>query len=107
MVDYEIIGERIRTSRKQRKLTQENLAECCNLTVEYISKIENGKAKPTIDTLGMICEAIDCDMGFLFSGVSIDSKHYKLDEICRLFQNCKPEIKPIALDLIRKLSNLE
>lgn len=107
MVDYDVIGERIRENRKQHRLTQEKLAEYCGITVEYLSKIENGKAKPTLDTLGKICEVLNCDMSCLFSGAVTGLENYKLEEISMYYQNCKPEIKPLALDLIKKLSTIE
>ena len=107
MVDYEMIGGRIKTCRLQNKLTQESLAEICGITVEYLSKIENGKAKPTIDTLGNICDALGSDMSYLFSGSLVDLSNYKLDDISRYYKDCKPEIKPIALEIVKKLARIK
>lgn len=107
MVDYEVIGGRIKTRRLENTLTQEALAEICGITVEYLSKIENGKARPTLDTLGKICEALDFDMANLFSNSLLGLKNYKLDDICMYYQNCKPEIKPVALEIVRTLSSIK
>lgn len=43
MLDYIIIGKRIKEIRLQKPLTQEKLAEMCNLSASYISLIESGK----------------------------------------------------------------
>ena len=107
MVDYAVIGERIRACRLQNNSTQESLAEACNITVEYLSKIENGKAKPTLDTLGKICELLDYDMANLFAGSLPVLQNYKIDDISRYYQSCKPEIKPIALEIIKKLASIK
>ena len=107
MVDYEMIGGRIKSFRLQKKLTQESLAEACNITIEYLSKIENGRAKPTLDTLSKICEMLDYDMANLFAGSLPGLQNYKLDDISRYYQRCKPEIKPIALEIIKKLASIK
>lgn len=49
---YRQIGERIRSLRKLARLTQEQLAEQADLSVQFVGFIERGQAKPTIDTHG-------------------------------------------------------
>ena len=107
MVDYGLIGKQIKMHRLQADLTQEVLAEKCNLTIEYLSKIENGKVHPTIDTLANICELLAFDMSELFSGVIVGLVNYRNEDIVNYYQKCSPEIKPIAIDLIKKLSEIE
>ena len=51
MVDYKVIGLRLKTYRQQAGLTQETVAERAGITVVYLSKIENGHVRPTIDLL--------------------------------------------------------
>ncbi len=45
------IGPKIKSIRKQRGLTQEELASRCELTKGYISQLENDIASPSIATL--------------------------------------------------------
>ena len=66
-LDYEKIGHHVKVSRKEENLTQEALAEKCDTTSRYLSDIENGKCKPSLDMLAKICVALD---------VSIDSLLY-------------------------------
>ena len=61
------IGHRVKVSRKEENLSQEALAEKCATTSRYLSDIENGKCKPSLDMLAKICVALD---------VSIDSLLY-------------------------------
>lgn len=42
VLNYKRIGQRIRVIRRARKMTQAELAECANLSVPYVSHIENG-----------------------------------------------------------------
>ena len=49
-IDYTMIGKRLKESRMAAKLTQEKVAEAADITTVYLSKIENGKVTPTLDT---------------------------------------------------------
>lgn len=48
----------LRTNRQRRGLTQEELANRCGIDRTYISMIERGKRKPTLNILFKICEHI-------------------------------------------------
>ena len=69
--------------------------------MELVSKIENGKAKPTIDTLGRICEVLDFDMANLFAGSLISLQNYKLDDISQYFQR----VQSLCSDFLQFLTD--
>ena len=48
------IGEKIRTLRKQKKMTQEQLGEYLNISAQAVSKWETGLAAPDIDILSRL-----------------------------------------------------
>ena len=48
--------------RKDRSLTQDELAEKAGITKSAISRYESGKRQPTIDTLGKIATAFDVNI---------------------------------------------
>ena len=60
------LGKRIQEIRKNRNLTQEELAERCNLTLNYIGKIERGEAQPTLEALHAIANALKTNLSNLF-----------------------------------------
>jgi len=49
--DYSALGTRIRKARKQQNLTQEQLAEACNLSTAHIGHIERGTRALSIESL--------------------------------------------------------
>ena len=59
-----LIGLNIALHRKEKGLTQEQLAEAVGKSLSYISQIEaNSKgANPTLDTLIDISESLDVDL---------------------------------------------
>lgn len=54
----EKFGLSIRAIRLQKNLSQEKLAEMANLDRTYISLIERGKRKPTLDVAKSIADAL-------------------------------------------------
>lgn len=51
VLDYGIIGKRIKKLRLRKGLSQEKLAEMCNRSVSYISLIESAKRKVSLEVL--------------------------------------------------------
>lgn len=60
MVDYNSIGARIRAIRKQRGMTQEQLAEAAGIGSTHVSHVENGTTKLSVQTLIAIINALGC-----------------------------------------------
>lgn len=60
------IGERIRRLRKQKGLTQEQLADKVRVTSSYIGFIEQGVRNPSINTADKIARALGTKLSELF-----------------------------------------
>ena len=69
--DYSLIGERIKFWRQQRSLTQEQLAEMVELTPGFISLIETGKKRVSLETLLSVCRALNVTTNDLLVGNQI------------------------------------
>lgn len=61
------IGVKIKSRRMMCQLTQEELADRCELTKGYISQIENDLVSPSISTLTDILSALGTDLKEFFS----------------------------------------
>ena len=55
----EVIGERIKYFRKQRKLSREKLSELADLHPTYIGQLERGEKNPSVETIFKICVGLD------------------------------------------------
>ena len=62
-----VIGERIKDLRQALELTQEELADRCELTKGYISQLENDLTSPSIATLIDILSALGTNLKDFFS----------------------------------------
>lgn len=76
------IGKFIAKCRKEKKLTQAQLAEKLNLTDRAVSKWETGKSMPDSSIMLELCEILGITVNELLSGEKIDVEHYekKADE---------------------------
>lgn len=61
-INYQRIGKKIRELRIKRKLSQETLAELCNLSSSYISYIETGKKRLSFTTLEKLSKYLNFDI---------------------------------------------
>ena len=59
-------GKKLQTLRKATGLTQEQVAQVTNLTIESISNIERGIHGPTFDNLEKIAAAVNVEVKELF-----------------------------------------
>ena len=62
-----ILGEKIRTVRKTKKISQERLAELSGLHPTYISNIERGKVNASIYSFYMVSNALGIPFSELIS----------------------------------------
>lgn len=62
------IGRRIATTRKQLKLTQENLSNATGLSTQTISSAENGRKALRPENIVKICESLNISADYLLCG---------------------------------------
>lgn len=64
-IDYIALGERIRSARKKKNITQEKLGEICSLSAAHIGHIERGTRIPSLETLYKISLELKVSLDFL------------------------------------------
>ena len=69
-----VLGEKIKNLRLSCALTQEELADRCELTKGYISQLENDLTSPSIATLIDILSALGTDLKEFFSDSGTEEK---------------------------------
>ncbi len=68
------IGKFISTKRKEKGITQSELAEMLNITDRAVSKWENGNCLPDAGTMPELCKTLNVSINDLFSGEVVDMK---------------------------------
>ena len=76
------IGKFIQEKRKEKNITQSELAEKLNISDRAISKWENGNCIPDAANMPILCDILDITINDLFSGEKVDMKNNekKLEE---------------------------
>lgn len=59
-------GVNLKKLRKNAELTQEDLANDCNVSLSQIGRIERGEINTTISTLFVLAKALDLKVADLF-----------------------------------------
>jgi transcriptional regulator with XRE-family HTH domain len=57
-----IVGERLKTLREQKKLSQGDIEKRTGLLRCYVSRVENGHTVPAIETLEKMARALEVEM---------------------------------------------
>lgn len=81
-MNQEKIGKFIAELRKEKNMTQVDLANKLGITDRAISKWENGRGMPDLSFLKPLCEILDISINELLSGERLNKKEYqeKLEE---------------------------
>ena len=94
-MDYKDLGARIRLIRRQKSLTQEELAERAGISASFLGHIERGTRIASLETLVVLCNTLGITPDYLLSssltvndtesiaGMS-DSDRARLSEFLRL-----------------------
>lgn len=67
-LDYLQLGKRIAARRRQMNLKQNVLAECVGISNNYLSSIEGGKERPSLEIIVGICNALQVTPDYLLMG---------------------------------------
>ena len=98
-MDQKKIGAFIAQCRKEKNLTQMQLAELLEITSQAVSKWENGRGMPDVSLLQPLCDALGISLNELFSGEHVSAEEYKgkaEENISRLFKEKQiANLKPV------------
>ncbi len=87
---YKTIGERIRTIRTEKGLSQAELAEKANLSLPVISSIENAHSKIWLVTFAKIAEVLQVSADDILRLNTPDSDKGYPDELMEILKGCSP-----------------
>ena len=105
-VDYKLIGTRIKSLRKSLGITQGLLAEKLDVSVGYVSQVERGITKISLDLLGEIASVLGCDISSFITESSVKCNNYMANEIMEEINKLDNKKRAILLSFIKSLSDL-
>ena len=75
-----LFGRRVRSLRRLRDLTQEELADSTGLSVEYISRIERGLTSPSFDSIAILAKSLQAEPQSLFDFEQLNRDRLQSEE---------------------------
>ena len=100
-LNYVEIGRRIKTKRKEQKLTQEKLSEIIDVSPSYISEIERGTSISSLSTISKIAGILHISLDYLVFGINKDNASNTFYEILKTI----PEKNhPLYIDLCENIA---
>lgn len=105
IINYSLIGNRIKTARKAKGLSQSELSELIDKSVGYMSYIETGSKKPSLETLIQIANALDVTIDELLSDNLVASSTVSNTQINQLLSDCSAFEKSVILLSIKSIKD--
>lgn len=99
------VGELIKKRRIELGLTQAELAEKINSDTYYISRIETGARKPTVDYLAALSNALEVSSDYLLGLSSNIVLHEHVTNMEEVLQNLVDEDKEAAIRLFYEFTS--
>ena len=94
------IGKNIQAIRKSNGYTQEKLAEKIEVSVRYISDIEQDRAKPSYEILINICNLFQISLDQIFSKYLVTKENKSLEYSLAGFEKLPKKDKETIENLI-------
>lgn len=104
-INYSLIGYRIKAARKAKGLSQSELSELIDKSVGYMSYIETGSKKPSLETLIQIANALDVTIDELLSDNLVAASPVSNTQINQLLSDCSAFEKSVILLSIKSIKD--
>ena len=99
-MDYQDFGLRVRTLRRQLKLTQEELAEKVGISASFMGHIERGTRVASLETLVALCITLHVTPQYLLSASLTPYDQYMPSGITQENRNRLSEFLRMAQDTL-------
>jgi transcriptional regulator with XRE-family HTH domain len=80
----ELFGSTLRQCRRSRGLTQAQLAEATDLSIEMIGRLERGLTAPSLETIAALAEALQVVPAVLFGAEPTEMKGERREALERI-----------------------
>ena len=104
--EWATVGKNIRTLRLKRGLTQEMLAEEAELSSPYLSYLESGRKKASLDALIRIAAALQVTVDRLLGEVQGTVLEACVPEILALLQDCSVSERRAILEASKAIKQV-
>lgn len=102
-LDYKAIGARVKNFRRERNLSQEKLAELVDVSVPYMSNIETGKKKLSMQVLVNLSVALNAtpdELLFGYTSAQEEKSYSSYEAIHKDLRDCTESQAALLTEII-------
>lgn len=107
IVDYVAIGRKIKNKRKNKGLTQERIAEQLDISISFVSRIERGAVKVSLETLVKIANCLDELPTYFLDGSVKKNGLYLKAELAEIVVDFIPEKMKLLVDIAKSIEEYQ
>lgn len=98
-----LLGEKIRKLRKEKGLTQEQLAELVGVEPRHISRVEGGYSSPSVERLAVMADVLEVPIKELFNFMQLSDSEIRLRELETSIKGMSEEYQKIVFKIVRAM----
>lgn len=102
MIDYVVVGKKVRNARMDKNITQTELANELGVSVGYISQIESGDKCFNLKRIEEVANVLGKNIGYFIDGSDVDSRTSMISEIITILNRFDED----NLIKVRKILNI-
>ena len=94
------VGERLKESRLQKRLTQSELAQLAGIGIVYLSEIERGIKSPSLSVFIKLLNALGASADYVLRYELACGEDHVYDELTIKLRNLTPKQRKTAADIL-------
>lgn len=102
-IDFQRIADKLKETRISKGITQEYVANIANVNTSHISNIENCRVKVSLQTLVLICNALDVTVDYILADEYVSPSSAIDQEILKELHKCSYDTQKQVLKIIKAL----
>lgn len=102
-LDFSNIGKRIQVTRTENKISQKQMAEYLGISINYVSRLENGKTNVELKKFIKICDFLNISIYDVLNEKSDNVVRYMDKELYELIIKCNLEKQKLIYNMVKLL----
>lgn len=94
------IGKSVKSQRKARRMTQEALAAQLDITSQYLSRIERGVVRPSLELLYNLASVLDIPIYTLLPSSLAPQRGFLSEDISYRMNHCTDQQKFLVVSFV-------
>ena len=91
VLDYKILGSRIQARRRSKGITQEQMAEALDFSIGFVSQVERGVSKVSLDSLYKITRYLGCRISDIVDDENTEKPAYCQVDFDTMYELLPPQ----------------